>query len=326
MAKQKKEEQQFKNKSEMIRSWLEGKSFPSVTAAHKEFEMSTGVSISYARFHQLFSSASVGVQLSGGTPYTSEPEVDEDIDLVKIESIHFDKSILTPISSGTELDQLISTERGVMPACITMVPGESGIGKSTVLLDLFGKLKKQHPNRKLLFISTEMNRIHMFKYASRVDIHGVEIMFLGDYNAPGKALEKVLKQGWDFILLDSFQDCIDKCKDSMRLSVSQSETWLLKLMDETRLAQNDRKVYTSFFCVQHMTKGNVYVGSTKVKHMTDAMMELKRDKEMPEYTYIVFSKNRDGACNKRQYFKIHGKEGVQYIGAPIYDDDDDMEA
>lgn len=247
---------------------------------------------------------------------------DEEINFVDIKKLRYSDEITVPTKAGCQLDTLMSTAGGIMPATICIVPGESGIGKTSVLLDYCGRVKTQHPEKKILFISTEMNRIHMFKYGKRINVSGIDLMFLGEYQNVSLVVEKVLQQGWDIVLIDSFQDCVDKCRDSLGCTLRQAESWLLRLMDKIRLAENDEKKYTSFFCTQHMTKGAQYTGSTNLKHMTDSMMDLRRDKEMPEYTYLEFSKNRDGAVWVRQYFKI-GNDGVQYIGQPSFEEDED---
>lgn len=247
---------------------------------------------------------------------------DEEINFVDIKKLHYSDEITVPTKAGCQLDTLMSTEGGIMPATICIVPGESGIGKTSVLLDYCGKVKEKHPDKDILFISTEMNRIHMYKYGKRIKVVGIDLMFLGEYQNTSLVVEKVLQQGWDIVLIDSFQDCVDKCRDSLGCTLRHAENWLLRLMDKIRLAENDKKKYTSFFCTQHMTKGAQYTGSTNLKHMTDSMMDLRRDKEMPEYTYLEFSKNRDGAVWVRQYFKI-GNNGVQYIGQPSFDEDED---
>ena len=92
------------------------------------------------------------------------------------------------------------------------------------------------------------------------------------------------------------------------MGAKDAEKWLLTLMDKTRMGNNDRKVYTAWICTQHLTKGADYAGSTNLKHMTDAMMMLKKEGTLK---YIEFSKNRDGDTGTKLFFEITNN-GIDY--------------
>jgi predicted ATP-dependent serine protease len=149
-----------------------------------------------------------------------------------------------------------------------------------------------------------MNAIHVFKYSKRIDMSNVNIMLLSESNSPKEDFENVLKQGWDIIILDSLADTINKIRIATDWTEKATETWVLKYMDEIRRGKNDLKKFTAFFCTQHMTKGKEYSGSTNLKHMTDAMMNLLVDEKSQTETYIEYVKNRDGKKNIRLYFTI----------------------
>jgi len=272
------------------------------------FIKETKIEVSFARFDYIWKTKGNNVSQVILTPTISQ--VREKVKLVKISDIHYPDSILIPFKSNTPLDILASEQGGVLPATITVSPGKSGVGKSTIWLEHLGNVKKQHKKARLLFVSTEMNDIHLYKYSKRIKFDGVEIMLLGDYENPAYALEDVLKEGWDIVLLDSFQDCVDKLVASGLFRSTQAESWLLTTMDKTRKGENDLKLYTSFICIQHMTKGGEYAGSSKLKHMTDAMVMFDFD-ELEE-PFIEYQKNRDGAIKKKLYFKIINGQGTVY--------------
>lgn len=291
------------NKGEQIRSYLQTNNVNAASdkkIAYKQFVKETKSQASYARFcfvwkEVLGDSTSVAL-----TPTVNVPV---DVKLKQIKDINFPDSVLTPIKSGTPMDILVSTDGGTMPATITVVPGESGVGKTTVLLEYLGQLKKANPKKRILFISSEMNELHLFKYSKRIKFQGVEIMLLGEYKEnPCSAISQIFQQGWDIILLDSIQDSIAKIVASGAFKTTQAESWLLTEMDKTRSAKNDKGLYTAFYCTNHFTKGETYAGSANLKHMTDAMVLLRCD-EMEE-TYIEYVKNRDGSKGKKLYYKI----------------------
>lgn len=298
------------SKSDSVKLFLNGKNFENCTAAYKEFQRDTKIEITYAQFNGIFrayQSAPKDVNAPVMAPVERKREK-ANLKSMAVINDKFDDAILTPHKSDTILDALFSIDGGVMPATVTIAPGESGVGKTTVILEYLSKLKATNPKLRILFGSSEMNEIHMFKYGKRVDVRGVEILFLGEYDRPDEVLEDILKEGWDIVFLDSFQDTIDKVKDAAGKRAGEAEQWLLSLMDDIRLGNNDRKLYTAFIATQHMTKGAVYSGSTRVKHMTDAMMELKKDGNL---SYVEFTKNRDGKTRIRLYYTIK-QDGIDF--------------
>ena len=306
------------NKKETILSYLSKVSTPfaSCKEAYAAFLKAENIQVSYESFNEHYRNFNSGVSVFVATDTPENITVKEtSYKLYKIEDIQFDDSILTPIKSDSLLDTIVSFDGGIMPASITIVPGVSGVGKTTILLDYLGKVKKANPNLKVLFVSSEMNQIHLFKYGKRIDFSNIDILVLGDSDenvgGPMSILDKVFDEGWDVIVLDSLQDTINKIKDLDNISSGQAERWLLSKMDKCRKGNNLAKKYSTFFCTQHMTKGEVYAGSTNLKHMTDAMMELKRDEYNPDDTFIEYSKNRDGAIKRRLYFTFSAKS-IEY--------------
>lgn len=291
------------NKGEVIKTYLTESTLTNTSdkkAAFKTFTKTTKCDASYARFCFVWKEV---LGEATGVSLTPTVKVKTVVKLKDITKIHFPDSVLTPIKSGTPMDVLVSTDGGTMPATITVAPGESGVGKTTVLLEYLGQLKKANPTKRILFISSEMNDLHLFKYSKRIKFQGVEIMLLGDYKEdPCSAIEQVFAKGWDVILLDSIQDAVNKIVASGSHKTTQAENWLLAEMDKTRTAKNELGLYTAFYCTNHFTKGETYAGSANLKHMTDAMVLFRADET--DDTYIEYVKNRDGSSKKKLYFKI----------------------
>ena len=53
--------------------------------------------------------------------------------LVKMEDIKFNEDLFIPIKTKTIVDSILSTEGGIFPGTNTVVIGDKGVGKSTVL-------------------------------------------------------------------------------------------------------------------------------------------------------------------------------------------------
>ena len=90
----------------------------------------------------------------------SKKKVNVKMKLVKMDNVKFNDDLFIPIKSKTIVDSLLSTEGCVFPGTNTVVIGDPGVGKSTVLLDLLAQYHKD--GKKVLFISGEMNEIDMY--------------------------------------------------------------------------------------------------------------------------------------------------------------------
>ena len=238
-----------------------------------------------------------------------------EVSTVKMKDVNFDSQIFSPIRLGnSNLERFISSEGGFMPATNVILIGSPGIGKSTVGLDFVVRAKKQ--GKKVLFISGEMGRIDMFRYCKRFPaFNDLDILFLADYvkTNPVAAIEKVLNQGYDLVLMDSWAEVCRTVQDYNGMNKNQAESWILDVMEKHNEGDNDAGLYTCFLIVQQVTKNGDFLGSNRLKHMTSAMLEMSRDREM-ERSVMEFSKNRVGTAGERLAFIIN-RETVDYSRA-----------
>lgn len=295
-------------KGEIIKTWLIKNQPTDKKLAFEQFQkQNKNCNASYARFTYIWAEVlGKTVSTAAAEKLSAELPTDEKVVYTNIDKIHYPDSVLTPIKSDTTMDTIVSSDGGTMPATITVCPGESGAGKTTVLLEYMGKMKKKNPKLRCLFISSEMNDLHLFKYSKRIKFKDVEIILLGDYKNPAAILKTVLAEGWDVILLDSYKDTVDKIVALNGWRATQAENWLLAEMDKARKGENALKKYTAFFCTQHFTKGDTYVGSSTLKHMTDAMAIFKYD--LLNEPYIEYLKTVMEQRAKNCTSKSHQRE------------------
>lgn len=199
-------------------------------------------------------------------------------------------------------------EGGVYSGTANIVIGESGVGKSTVMLDILAKIKREQPEAKILYISSEMTRNDLFFYYAKTPIiANVPTILLMDY-IMGRfdlILRDSIQGDHDIILLDSFQDVLVKMADVLGWKTTRAGTWLTNMLIEA--ADKHGK---TIFAIQHLTKGGQYVGSTYLKHATTSMMEMRFDDAGRRY--VEFSKNRRGGSfiNRRLYYSLVNGEIV----------------
>jgi GTPase SAR1 family protein len=233
--------------------------------------------------------------------------------IINVEDMEFPNFGL--FRAGKKIDDLFSDHEeggGLYGGTVNIVIGESGVGKSTVMLDLLASIVDQQPEARILYISSEMTRNDiMFYYRKTPAIGKVPTLLLMDYVKNGQlasVLEKSFNGEHDIILLDSYQDVLVKLKEVHGWKSTRAESWLTNMMIDAA-----EKCGNAVLAIQHMTKGGQYVGSTYLKHATTAMLEIRFD--LTGQRYIEFSKNRRGGSGtgKRLYYKL------DETGAVVYD-------
>jgi len=179
---------------------------------------------------------------------------------------------------------------------------------TTVLLDHLSHLHNK--GKKVLFISAEMNEMDMARYLIRFPHWStLPILFLNNYTADANlVIEQVLNEGWDVVLTDSFTEVNDTVKEHTGWTRGKSENWFINLMDSHNKAKAGK--HTAFVTILQLSKGGVFVGSNRLKHMSTAMMHLDWEGGENGRRYIEFSKNRVGQVNKRLFFSF--QDGVQF--------------
>ena len=230
---------------------------------------------------------------------------------VKMNELTFDPDLFKSLLTHKPIDKLLSTEGGFPKATNFILVGDPGVGKSTVSMDILADL--QNNGASVLFISGEMDRVDLYRYVKRYPKFGnLDILFLGEYvdENPKSIIETMLNRGYDVVLIDSFVEVQDTVAEASAMTAKKTEKWLVDLMRHHNMANNDGNKWTSFLCIQQVTKEGVFLGSNKLKHNTTGMMELRFDKDGTRY--VMFTKNRRGEVNIKMQFDLSSTGDVKY--------------
>jgi predicted ATP-dependent serine protease len=232
------------------------------------------------------------------------------VNITKGADLKFKESLMKPMKTGSLIDNILSTEGGLMPAVNLLISGGPGSGKTTVTLDILAKLHAM--GLKVLFVSGEMDKIGYYKYCRRLkNISQVPVLFLREHVyhiAP--VMEAVFNKGYDVIVIDSVAEVIGIYKETYKVTETQAERWLISLEEKHKNGENIEELYTSFINIQQMTKGGVFSGSNRLEHMMDAACSIKIDKEGNRT--LKFSKNRDCDTENGLGFYIN-HDHVEYV-------------
>ena len=241
---------------------------------------------------------------------THVPSLIDFSQITQLNNLNIDKRMLETMRSGLAIDVLFSEEKGIPCASNYMMIGDPGVGKTTVLLDVLASV--QNKGRKCLFISGEMGRKQMFKYTERFKQFGIiKTLFMADYLEYNTkdVIEQVLDQGYDLVLIDSAAEVMDGVRDDNNWDRKTAEAWFVDVCIKQNKGENKENKFTSFLAIQQVTKAGEFVGSNKLKHLFDAMGEMRRESEKDGGgTYITFTKNRNGNAGMRFGYQLSAND------------------
>lgn len=233
----------------------------------------------------------------------------------KLSDLFVNENMLKTNKTGLPVDSMFSHEGGVPVGTNIMCTGDPGVGKTTLLLHTLSNLQSTNKELKCLFISAEMSKLQIFKYMKRFPMFSnIETMFTSDYLDCNMkdVIEQLLEGGYDYILMDSIVEVLDSVKEDNGWSQTSAEKWLIELCVKHNEANNKSNRYTTFLLIQQVTKAGVFVGSNKMKHITDAHLEMKRESDRDGGgTYLYFAKNRNGQAGVRFGYQL-ASDGIYY--------------
>ena len=229
-----------------------------------------------------------------------------------MDDFKFDPQLFVPMKTGTKIDNLLSSEGGMMKGTNVAFVGDPGVGKTTVLLDMLANMKNN--GSKVLFISGEMTQIDMVGMVKRFPKFGkLPILFMGDWieHDPLVILKSILSEGWDSVLVDSFAELAVAVQDFHGGTMKNAETQLLNLFEKHNKAENQEKRNTNFMIIQQVTKGGEFAGSNRFKHMITAMSHMKFTPEGSRAIWV--SKNRRGGEMNKLHFTLDQSKHVGWL-------------
>lgn len=192
-----------------------------------------------------------------------------------------------------ELDRVIGG--GFVPGSVTLIGGDPGIGKSTLLLQLVGKLSDQ--KEKCIYVSGEESLSQIKMRADRLDVNNNEIEFASITNASDIAITINSEQKRCVLVIDSIQTMYLPQLDSSPGTVSQVRASAHELI----LAA--KKTNTILILIGHLTKDGAIAGPKVLEHMVDTVLYFEGDNNF-QYRILRSFKNRFGANNEIGVFEM----------------------
>lgn len=191
---------------------------------------------------------------------------------------------------------------GIVPGSLTLLGGEPGIGKSTLLLQVSLRLPY-----KTLYVSGEESQKQIKMRAERVNPNNDTCYILTETKTQNifKQIE-VLEP--EVVIIDSIQTLHSDYIEASAGSVSQIKectTELIKFAKETS---------TPVLLIGHITKDGHIAGPKILEHMVDTVLQFEGDRNHV-FRILRAHKNRFGSTNELGIYEMQGS-GLREVSNP----------
>ncbi len=216
-----------------------------------------------------------------------------------IEYTEEDHRIMTGMS---ELDRVFGG--GIVRGSVTLLGGDPGIGKSTLLLQICEKLGEGH---KILYVSGEESRRQIKMRADRLGVNTPSLLLLTDTELQNVDIV-IENEKPDILIIDSIQTMYNSELSSLPGNPSQIRDCASALISRSK----SMEIATIF--IGHMNKEGSIAGPKILEHMVDTVLYFEGDKNLT-YRIIRAVKNRFGSTNEIGIFEM-AEEGLQEVANP----------
>jgi len=194
---------------------------------------------------------------------------------------------------------------GVVPGSMTIVGGEPGIGKSTLLLQCSARLEEA--GVATLYVSGEESAEQLRLRADRLGGGAGQVRILPEVRV--EAIEATARSaGAQVVVVDSIQTTYTEDLEGAPGNVGQVRECAARLM---RYAKESG---ASVMLVGHVTRGGVIAGPKTLEHIADTVLYFEGETSH-DYRVLRAVKNRFGSVDEVGVFEMTGT-GLKPVGNP----------
>ena len=202
-----------------------------------------------------------------------------------------------------ELDRVLGG--GIVPGSLTLVGGDPGIGKSTLLLQVCRHMAAD--GRRVLYISGEESLRQIKIRANRLGQFSDRLLLLCETNLA--IVEDTIRSAMPEITI------IDSIQTMYHVDISTAPGSVSQVRESTNtLLQLAKGLNVSVFIVGHVTKEGTVAGPRVLEHMVDTVLYFEGDRHA-SYRILRGVKNRFGSTNEIGVFEMK-EEGLIEVQNP----------
>lgn len=190
-----------------------------------------------------------------------------------------------------ELDRVLGG--GIVKGSVILLGGDPGIGKSTMLLQICGKLSEK---ANILYISGEESKAQLKLRAKRLGVAGSSLM-VAPYTDIGQVVNAIMAEKPDMVMVDSIQtmNCATIASSSGSVTQVKECTAIL-----TKVA---KRAGIPIIIVGHVNKDGAIAGPKVMEHIVDTVLHFEGERTL-SYRILRAVKNRFGSTNEIGIFEM----------------------
>ncbi len=202
----------------------------------------------------------------------------------------------TPAASGIgELDRVLGG--GLVPGSVTLLGGEPGVGKSTLVLQVLAA--RARAGSRVLYVTGEESVDQVRLRAERVGALHDDLLLAAE-TAMGNIGVHIEATQPELVVVDSVQTLHDPRFTSAPGSVTQVRECA------HRLVQIAKSTGTTVLLVGHVTKDGQLAGPRVLEHVVDTVLSLEGDRQH-DLRILRATKHRFGSTDEIGMFSVHGR-------------------
>ncbi|MFN3847844.1 MAG: DNA repair protein RadA [Spirosomataceae bacterium] len=205
------------------------------------------------------------------------------------------------VTDDAELNRVLGS--GIVPGSLTLIGGEPGIGKSTLMLQIALSLK----DYTILYVSGEESEQQIKMRAERMDYRNDRCYILNE-TATDNIFRQIELLEPDVVIIDSIQTLVSPLIESAAGSVSQVRECAAELMKFAK--ESDVPV----IMIGHITKDGSIAGPKVLEHIVDTVLQFEGDRQMT-YRILRTIKNRFGSTSELGIYEMLGS-GLRQVSNP----------
>lgn len=216
---------------------------------------------------------------------------------------HIESSTEKRILTGDqELDRVLGG--GLVTGSVTLIGGEPGIGKSTLMLQLALNIQ----NKRILYISGEESEQQIKMRAERITLTPKADCYILTETSTQNIFKQIEQLEPHIVIVDSIQTLHSAHIESTPGSVSQVRECTAELL---RFA---KETDTPVFLIGHITKDGAIAGPKILEHMVDTVLQFEGDRHHI-YRILRSIKNRFGAAAEMGIYAMNSS-GLREVTNP----------
>jgi DNA repair protein RadA/Sms len=208
------------------------------------------------------------------------------------------------LSTGVE-DLDIVLGGGIVPGSVTLLAGQPGIGKSTLLLQVTANISAQH---SVLYVSGEESASQVAIRAGRLGADKHDKLSFASSTSANDIAATIAQDGYSLVVVDSIQTMSLDEMTSAPGTVSQITNSSNVLIRAAKAAGS------AVILVGHVTKEGSIAGPKVLEHLVDVVLQFEGDR-YGGFKVVRAAKNRFGSTSEAAIFEMY-EQGLRVVENP----------